>query len=255
MRQRATSALLTQARLGYARTRAPASPGHARASGRRRLPPHAGGTHRRRRVPGTRPGRRGGRLATAGHGLRRTLGHRQDRGVRHLLHLRDGLTVVVSSTLSLQEDQAASLGSTAFRAAVPNSARSARAQGDTLAAMRDGTLDVLLLAPEQLGGDAVVEAPLPRAGRSARHRRGSLRQRVGPRLPPGLPADRGRDRAVGAPAALALTVTASRHVRDDIVARLDLDDPAVVVGDEDRPNIWLSAQGRRRRRGRGRRDG
>ena len=47
--------------------------------------------------------------------------------------------------------------------------------------------------------------------------------------------------AVGAPVRLALTATAAPPVRQEIISRLGLRDPEVVIGDFDRPNIELSA--------------
>ena len=46
-------------------------------------------------------------------------------------------------------------------------------------------------------------------------------------------------RALGSPRLLALTATASPRVREEIVRRLRMRDPEVVVRDADRPNIWL----------------
>ena len=44
------------------------------------------------------------------------------------------------------------------------------------------------------------------------------------------------------PVRLALTATAAPPVRDEIVRRLGLRDPEVVIGDFDRPHIALSAR-------------
>ena len=46
-------------------------------------------------------------------------------------------------------------------------------------------------------------------------------------------------RALGSPRLLALTATASPRVREEIVRRLRMRDPEIVVRDADRPNIWL----------------
>ena len=46
--------------------------------------------------------------------------------------------------------------------------------------------------------------------------------------------------AVGAPVRVALTATAAPPVRAEIIRRLGLRDPEVVIGDFDRPNIELS---------------
>ncbi len=44
---------------------------------------------------------------------------------------------------------------------------------------------------------------------------------------------------IGRPPVVALTATASPPVRDDIIARLRLRDPEVVVSGLDRPNLFL----------------
>ena len=48
--------------------------------------------------------------------------------------------------------------------------------------------------------------------------------------------------AIGAPVRLALTATAAPPVREEIIRRLGLRDPQVVIGDFDRPNIYLSVR-------------
>lgn len=47
---------------------------------------------------------------------------------------------------------------------------------------------------------------------------------------------------LGGPRLLATTATASRQVRRDVVERLGVPHAEVVVGDVDRPNIWLGAR-------------
>ena len=49
-------------------------------------------------------------------------------------------------------------------------------------------------------------------------------------------------RKLGRPPLLALTATASPLVREEIVRRLGMRDPAVVVRGFDRPNIWLGVE-------------
>src|SRR5918998_1535059 len=48
--------------------------------------------------------------------------------------------------------------------------------------------------------------------------------------------------AVGRPPILALTATASPPVREEIVARLGMREPEVIVRGFDRPNIWLGVE-------------
>src|SRR5207237_8938951 len=46
---------------------------------------------------------------------------------------------------------------------------------------------------------------------------------------------------LGRPPVVALTATASPPVREDIIERLGLRDPRVIVGNLDRPNLFLTA--------------
>jgi ATP-dependent DNA helicase RecQ len=48
--------------------------------------------------------------------------------------------------------------------------------------------------------------------------------------------------ALGHPTMLALTATASSLVREDVIRRLGMRDPLVVIQGFDRPNIWLGAE-------------
>ena len=65
-----------------------------------------------------------------------------------------------------------------------------------------------------------------------------MRLAQGHDFPAGLRLGAAAD-AVGRPPLLALTATASPHVREEIVARLHMRGPAVIVSGFDRPNIFL----------------
>jgi ATP-dependent DNA helicase RecQ len=75
------------------------------------------------------------------------------------------------------------------------------------------------------------------ADRAFRHRRGALRQPVGPRFPPRI-SGTGRlaELYPGVPR-MALTATADPHTRDDIIERLASGPGAVFTTSFDRPNI------------------
>ncbi|HET8659842.1 MAG TPA: RecQ family ATP-dependent DNA helicase [Micromonosporaceae bacterium] len=160
--------------------------------------------------------------------------------------LRPGPTVVVSPLLALQRDQMAALAQWAGTAAVqltgetgPGGARQA------LAAVRAGEAEFLFLTPEQLSDPqrlaqvrrarpslvAVDEAHCVSAwGYDFRPDYLQLGRFIDELGGPG-----------GRPPVVALTATASPPVREDIVARLHLSDPVVVVSGLDRPNIFLEA--------------
>ncbi|QDY89092.1 ATP-dependent DNA helicase RecQ [Arthrobacter sp. UKPF54-2] len=159
-----------------------------------------------------------------------------------LLHRqRKGATVVVSPLISLQEDQldglAGALGP--GHAVAVNSSHSAAEQERAWQAAERGEAVFLFLAPEQLAKASTVErlAALTIAlfvvdeahcvstwGHDFRPdylRLGEVRERL------------------GHPTTAALTATAAPPVREEILDRLRLKDPLVLVRGFDRPNIGL----------------
>ena len=155
--------------------------------------------------------------------------------------VRAGPTVVVSPLIALQDDQLAHLRAAGLRAVVLNSQQSAGARAAALLASCDsGTF--VFLSPEQLANEETRQAL----------------QRARPGLfvvdEAHLISQWGRDfrpdymrlgalaEMAGAPVRLALTATAAPPVRQEIIRRLGLRDPVVVLGDFDRPNIQLSVR-------------
>ena len=155
--------------------------------------------------------------------------------------LRDGPTVVVSPLIALQDDQRAHLKAAGLSAIVLNSQQSARAHAAALDAAR-GSEAFVFLSPEQLANEQTRESL-----RSARpglfvvdeahlisqwgHDFRTDYMRLGAQ------AD-----ALGSLVRIALTATAAPPVRAEIVKRLGLRDPTIVIGDFDRPHIELSAR-------------
>jgi ATP-dependent DNA helicase RecQ len=148
---------------------------------------------------------------------------------------------VVSPLIALQDDQLAHLRAAGLRAVLVNSQQAAGSRAAALLASCDADTFVFL-APEQLANTetrdtlrraepglfAVDEAHLiSQWGRDFRPDYLLL----------GAQAD-----ALGAPVRLALTATAAPPVRQEIIARLGLRDPVVVIGDFDRPQLHLSAR-------------
>lgn len=149
--------------------------------------------------------------------------------------------VVVSPLIALQEDQldglAADLGADA--AVAINSSHSNAEVETAWEAAESGTAAFLYLAPEQLAKDATVER-LARMGVSLfvvdeAHCVSSWGHDFRPDY---LELGAVRER-LGNPPAAALTATASPPVRDEIVERLGMKDPLVLVHGFDRPNISL----------------
>lgn len=155
--------------------------------------------------------------------------------------LRDGITLVVSPLIALQHDQLSRLEQRpqAPQGVAVNSSVGERAVEEAWEALESGEAEFVLVAPEQLAKDDVVDR-LRRIGvgllaideahcvaswghdfRPGYLRLGEVRTRLGD------------------PVTVALTATAAEPVRAEITARLRLDDPLVVVRGVDRPNIDL----------------
>ena len=154
-----------------------------------------------------------------------------------------GPTVVVSPLIALQQDQVVALRSEQVGEAVPvNSSLSASQRREAFEDLRQGEAEFVFLAPEQLARPEVVENL--RASRPSvfvvdeAHCISSWGHDFRPDY---LGLGRVVD-ALGHPVVLALTATAAPPVRAEIIARLGLRDPEVVLDSFDRPNIRLSVE-------------
>jgi ATP-dependent DNA helicase RecQ len=151
--------------------------------------------------------------------------------------------LVVSPLIALEHDQLRSLEEAGVAGAAElHSALPPGQQGEVVERFAAGGLDFLFLTPEQLADPALA----------ARLEEGRPRLLVvdeahcvsewGHQYRPDYLALADAAAALGGPRVLALTATASPPVRSDIVARLRLRDPAVVVRGFDRPNIFLGVR-------------
>jgi ATP-dependent DNA helicase RecQ len=153
--------------------------------------------------------------------------------------LIDGGTIVVSPTIALQHDQLRTLERTGQTAALLNTTVGAAKRKQALADFAAGRIEFLLLAPEQLANDEVL------AELRAAHvslfvvDEAHCISEWGHDFRPDYLALGSVARALGSPRLLGLTATASPRVRAEIVRRLRMRDPEIVVRDADRPNIWL----------------
>ena len=153
--------------------------------------------------------------------------------------LRAGPTVVVSPLIALQDDQLAHVHAAGLPAIVLNSQQSAGAHAAALMASCDAGTYVFL-SPEQLANEQTRQAlQRARPGLFAVDEAHLISQ-WGHDFRPDYMRLGAQAEAVGAPVRLALTATAAPPVRQEIVRRLGLRDPLVVIGDFDRPQIHLS---------------
>jgi len=155
--------------------------------------------------------------------------------------LRPGPVIVVSPLIALQDDQLAHLRASGLPAIVLNSQQSASVHAAALLASCDSDTFVFL-SPEQLAiretRDTLVRARPGLFVVDEAH----LISQWGHDFRPDYMMLGAQGEAVGAPVRLALTATAAPPVRAEIIRRLGLRDPEVVIGDFDRPQLHLSAQ-------------
>ncbi len=154
--------------------------------------------------------------------------------------LRTGPTVVVSPLIALQDDQLAHVRAAGLRAIVVNSQQAAGARAAALLASCDSDTFVFL-APEQLAKGETRDT-LRRAGPGLfAVDEAHLISQWGHDFRPDYLLLGAQAASLGAPVRLALTATAAPPVRQEIIRRLGLRDPVVVIGDFDRPHLHLSA--------------
>ena len=162
--------------------------------------------------------------------------------------VREGAGIVVSPLIALMKDQVDALRQLGIRAAFLNSTLSFEEVRATEQALREGALDILYVAPERLLTErmlALLEASrialfaideahcVSQWGHDFRReyqQLSILHQRF-----PGVPR-------------IALTATADRRTRAEIIAQLGLEQAAVFINSFDRPNIrYALSEGRNAR--------
>lgn len=157
--------------------------------------------------------------------------------------MKPGVTVVISPLIALQRDRIEAIEARIpGEAAGVSSAVGERDKRDAIEGFKKGSLEYLFLAPEQLANDEVLDDV----------------RRAGPSL---IVVDEahcisewGHDfrpdylrlgafiAEMGHPGVLALTATASPPVREEIVEKLNMHEPLVIVRGFDRPNVWLGVE-------------
>ena len=156
--------------------------------------------------------------------------------------LLDGPVVVVSPLIALQRDQVerlAEIEDHAGRAAQLNSSLSAGDQREVLEWVGDGTVRFVFLAPEQLAKPEVVDAVRDADPALFVVDEAHCVSAWGHDFRPDYLRLGTVIEQLGHPTVLALTATAAPPVRAEIVERLEMRDPEVVVAGFDRPEIRL----------------
>jgi ATP-dependent DNA helicase RecQ len=154
-----------------------------------------------------------------------------------------GATIVVSPMIALQRDQFQAIKEQEVaEVAVLNSTIKAAERREAFESLKEGSLEFLLLAPEQFNNDEVLE--------SLRAAKPSLFvvdeahciSEWGHDFRPDYLKLGNVIEKLGHPTILALTATASPPVREEIMERLGMRKAKIVVQGFDRPNIWLGVE-------------
>src|SRR3954469_18279106 len=152
--------------------------------------------------------------------------------------LIEGATVVVSPLIALQRDQVDDLASAAQLNSTVPAAERARA----FAELAENALEFLLLAPEQLANpDVLAELAAAQPSLLVVDEAHCISE-WGHDFRPDYLRLAGAIETLGRPTVLALTATAAPPVRDEIVERLGLEDPEIIIRGFDRPNIRLAVE-------------
>jgi ATP-dependent DNA helicase RecQ len=152
--------------------------------------------------------------------------------------LLDRTTLVVSPLLALQRDQIEALARAGAAAAQLTGEQSAGRRDEVLDAVRRGEIRLLYVTPEQLADPSRLAGVRPAlVAVDEAHCISAWGYDFRPDyLHLGAAIE-----TLGRPAIVALTATASPPVQEDIVERLRLRDPLVLVSGVDRPNLQLAA--------------
>ena len=151
--------------------------------------------------------------------------------------VRPGVGLVVSPLISLMKDQVDGLKAAGVAAACLNSSMDPAERREVYEDLRAGELDLLYVAPERLVQsnmlDTLAEADVSLVAVDEAH----CISQWGHDFRPEYRQLKMLKETLPGTAIHAYTATATQQVRDDIVEELGLDEPEMLVGSFDRPNL------------------
>ena len=151
--------------------------------------------------------------------------------------VRPGVGLVVSPLISLMKDQVDGLKAAGVAAACLNSSMDPVERREVYEDLRAGELDLLYVAPERLVQsnmlDTLAEADVSLVAVDEAH----CISQWGHDFRPEYRQLKMLKETLPGTAIHAYTATATQQVRDDIVEELGLDEPEMLVGSFDRPNL------------------
>ncbi len=159
----------------------------------------------------------------------------------------DGLTVVISPLIALMKDQVDALRNNGVEAAFLNSTQTAKEQVEVFQSIRSGELKLLYVAPERLlqSGDQFIDflksVNVSLFAIDEAHCISSWGHDFRPEY---MQLAKLKTHFAGVPL-IALTATADRLVRKDIIERLNVRDAAQFVSSFNRPNIFYAVEPKR----------
>ena len=155
----------------------------------------------------------------------------------------DGATLVISPLISLQRDQIENIEEEQpGEAAAIDASVSERRREERLEELAEEELEFLFLAPEQLAREETVEALADANVSLLVVDEAHCISEWGHDFRPDYLRIGALVERLGSPTVLALTATASPPVREEIVERLRMRDPELIVRGFDRPNIRLEVE-------------
>ncbi|MHC4908042.1 MAG: RecQ family ATP-dependent DNA helicase, partial [Planctomycetota bacterium] len=157
----------------------------------------------------------------------------------------DGMAVVVSPLISLMKDQVDSLVECGVSAMRLDSSMSADEQAETLNTIHEGAVKLLYLSPERVLTDGLIsllkKIPLAYFAIDEAHCVSMWGHDFRPEY-----RQLGRLREIFPDVTIAAyTATATEQVRNDIARQLGLNDPQMLVGSFDRPNLSYKVEAKK----------
>ncbi len=155
--------------------------------------------------------------------------------------LNEGITIVISPLIALMKDQVEALKANGIKADFINSSQNAEEENDIIKKAMSNQLKLLYLSPEKvlsLADELLLQLPISLFAIDEAHCISQWGHDFRPEyaqlkslrtLFPDIPM-------------MALTATADKITRKDIIAQLNLTNPCIVVTSFDRPNLHLSVQ-------------
>jgi ATP-dependent DNA helicase RecQ len=150
-----------------------------------------------------------------------------------------GVTLVVSPLLALMQDQAESLRARGINVGVISSIQATAESDEALESAKSGATKLLYVTPERLeNAEFVAEARQLSVSLFVVDEAHSISE-WGQSFRPAYLNLSNAIKQLGRPPVLALTATATPWVRTDVVERLELREPSIVVRGTERTNLFL----------------